>query len=135
MCVGKSVCVCVCVHTPRRAEDIHAYGHKQQRVTHVWTMKVHLYHLNTPTCVHAGLCTQPPPARGREGRPCPSTRAYLATSTQTSFRKPLLLLGGVVDHGPVEPAGVHLLLVHGGAVPHQVAEGIVHGRPEPQRGH
>lgn len=54
-----------CVRTPRRSEDIHAYGHKQQRVTHVWTMKVHLYHLNTPTPVRAGLCAQPPPARGR----------------------------------------------------------------------
>lgn len=52
----------------------------------------------------------------------------------------LLLLRGAVDHGPVQPAPVTGLLVHRGggggrAVAHEVAEGVVHGRPEAERGH
>lgn len=72
MCVGKSVCVCI--HTPRRTKDIHAYGHKQQRVNHVWTMKVHLYHhFNTATPVRTRLCAQPWPVRGRGERKPPAS--------------------------------------------------------------
>ncbi|DAA31230.1 TPA: hypothetical protein BOS_3585 [Bos taurus] len=51
----------------------------------------------------------------------------------------LLLLRGAVDHGPVQAAAVGRLLVHssggGRAVAHEIAEGVVHGRPEAKGGH